>query len=500
MATTPSPCCLQDWIFPVVLALFLGVLSMFSGQVGWGIWDQNGVSLLVWLLKSGGQAYQTVFTAMPPLFVGGAWIASRLPAQYWAILAVNAGFGAGIFMGSWWLLRRAGMAGFWAMTLPFAVVAGTTVVTGFWWYNAATFAVQFLWICAVVSLERQPSRWDVGILGVMNAVILSAKPHTSLVLWASFVLYALLFQRRWLWSLPLTFGILAVLPVHWAGYFEALILNQGRAHFMQGLADHIQANWMLRKAGVPILAFYAGFSALFWSVSVARFGKDLRRWILGGGILIAGLLSFASDSILISECAGFWIGSLLVAGVGFADPLPKWARIWVCLGLASLMTLSGIFMVRHTRSHYTFDLSAPQVRIVDPRSFLEGQVTGTRLPLVLQELATAQRQCGWTSQSRIRFGPGLEFAYPHLGMIPPAPQVLYWEGFNRSEPLVTATIQAPVDAWVLAYSDLDHQEFVNHYPKDLLNVIHGLPVLFQGKTLIVYGPPNTQKNNQDWTK
>ncbi len=441
--------------------------------------DAGPLTALAWRLHLGERPYAEVVTAMPPIFVLPAGAAFELFGVSWSSLVIVAAiFAASTFLAHVAILSRLRLGAGWVLSIALATQATTTLLTSFWWYNAATSVLGALFLSTSFLLAREPSdRLHRLLFASTGALLLLAKVNVAAVLFAGSALSLAAMPRTRSAALVGVAGavvgslaILAAAGIDPRSVLACYGLESGR--FSDSLA--LSSIAMRNDRGELLATAAQAIPLVLVGAWPLRFDRDGRAFtgLFLAAVATAGAGFLTNREMAMVDAVPIAIGAALrrlvapapaagpdATGDGMVRDLREGrARFATGILLASL-ALHGIWGAavrsrvaaagggRFYEERGLARLSAPP--------FFRGLRTGPAHREVLELLAPVLANGGG---SRVFVNPRLAFAYPAFGLPPPRGLPVVWdaycdEGRPGASEMLAAFERAEVDVGVTLRED-----------------------------------------------
>jgi hypothetical protein len=448
----------------------LGLAILATGRVQFGGADGGLLADAAWQLHLGYKPYTDLVTAVPPLFLAGAWLAFKLFGVHWlAFIGITAVFAVLTFCLHVPLLMRAGLRPGVAIALATLTQLCTSLPSGYWWYNFTTQVVACLFFSAVAGWRRQ-AYLDAAVT-ILGMLLLLSKPNVALTL-LCLVLPYLLVRQGWRRTI-VTYSCIGLIALLTLRLFHVpvrpMLWNYGvassRASDLYAISRFLIFNqfWEVQQTFFILIPGAIGMLILLGSSipwrstprALAPLGNGLALMAIG---VITSLVAAATNNSF-----NFTELPLALSGVAFFLVLswdvlrPKRVRklamvstafTGICLAANAIRIAATRLAILEVGAN-EFYQNAPLTTITAP-SFFAGVQGSPALFQVSRDLDATLSSCPWCTErtGAVFIGPRIDFAYAAYGLTPHRGIPLWWEPFN--DPAEPAT-RAMVDRFTQAH-------------------------------------------------
>jgi hypothetical protein len=444
------------------VSLLCGALIWLFGHRQFGGFDHSALIDLGWRMASGQRPGVDFASTLPIGFVLGVRHAIQLFGSRWsAFVAWQACFAA---VTCWWsfaLLRRQGEPAARAALLAVAVQASANLVTSYWWYNSATTTLGALFFLSTTALWRQPASRLAGVSYIASLVLLAGmKPNVAgvLILGVTLALASSAPHRR---RAIICSGAAFVLFSAWLAMERVWLPDVLRSYLSISGRGFSLAQFLqdLTVAEKRVALLLLAVSLAPWVMALRpRYRWARSQWLavtaaLAGtyGFLVNGENKFVDLPMLL--LALWWLGAN--AGPS-GEPGAAGARRWrgYVAALAAVLAIGGM----------SVGALRQRVRAIGPGRFFEYALSPERpsTPFfarmeVGQRFIDVERQVGELlaarPQSRVFFGPRMQWAYAAFRRPSPVGQPVWWHR-GVSYPDRADAEDAAVAAWETSRPEL----------------------------------------------
>ena len=169
------------WAVAVILGLGLYAAVARFGMDQFGGWDYSALIDYAWRQYVGQHPYRDFIATYPPgWFLPAWWAYVLLGVSWWSLVQLAAGFGLSSFLAQAFLLRRLEWGSFWCLLIPFTVQAMSNILLSFWWYNNTAAIFSVLYMTAILLLLKQPASKQTRAIYVVSLAVLGLqKPNVA---------------------------------------------------------------------------------------------------------------------------------------------------------------------------------------------------------------------------------------------------------------------------------------------------------------------------------